>query len=199
MNKQGYLWNEEDKDESLQGDDASLKRDASQAQTIETDATKRGPDLDQKITEDMLERRYKRLQEQARSQQPSQQSRSHQSSGRDFGSVTYSHEGAGAGRGWQGNIPAEKHSQSEVQLRRQAQEVIWAAETNIRDELIDRENDCIVPRSSPPVMHVDEDLHKGRHADGEVFGQNEDIDEASSSGIGRTSLAVPGPGEGAYF
>jgi len=82
MNKQGYLWNEEDKDEGSQGEDASLKRDASQAQTIETDATKRGPDLDQKISEDMLERRYKRLQEQARSQQPSQQS-----SGREMGSV----------------------------------------------------------------------------------------------------------------
>ena len=88
MNKQGYLRNEEDKDESLQSDDASLIRDPSQAQTIETDATKRGPEPDQKITEDMLERRYKRLQEQARSQQPSQQSQSHQSSGRDLGSVT---------------------------------------------------------------------------------------------------------------
>lgn len=32
----------------------------------------------------------------------------------------------------------------------------------------------------------------------EGFGRNEDIDEASSSGIGRASLVVPGPGDGAY-
>jgi len=48
-------------------------------------------------------------------------------------------------------------------------------------------------------MHVDEDLHKERRTGEEGVYRTEDVDESSNSGIGRTSLAVPGEGEGAYF
>lgn len=67
-----------------------------------------------------------------------------------------------------------------------------AAATNIQDELINRENDCI-PRRSPPKMHVQ--LTQDRRTGGE--GGLDESDEGSSGGVRGPTLAMSGAG-GSY-
>ena len=64
--------------------------------------------------------------------------------------------------------------------------MIHAAETNIQDELINRENDCIIPKSSPPKMHFDFEKDYQRYHQRAVGGEEGIGGSEETSSYGET-------------